>query len=688
MVTVDPQTKSGAPQPVQGLNQIRDHKFESQLTFKQHLKLWWRYQCLKLSGLKVATWLGVPEEVQTKYVESKKSAGQSAIAGGLAYDPDSIVDEFKKPILNPVLAFHEALFADGDRTKCRADNPFAGKKVRVNEAWLFCGQVDEHGKLLRDPKIRESIGSTWPLDHKILYVQGDDEYKKTANAAYMEHQVLPKVAKESRAMRAKILGQLKEDGFFQGDDFGGAGGYDPNQYSEFAPLMGGPFYRQMYMYDFLKQIAYAFEAGNHNPIAKAIIRILTQYALGRRFDVRIKDPVKEAAWNTFNNKHKIIEMICTYWGKEAETYGDFILDTDFWESVDPSTIWDIITDAEHISDEYYYYQSYPTAYQMFTGFNVPGEPGSQDQKASDYIIRQIPAMKLLHMKLNCMSNEKRGRSSIFSILGWLKRFKDLMNAQVIREWLYSCFMWDVEINGSQSDVNNFLAANSEIPLPGSKFVHNQQVKMQPLPAIPSATKSGAGGVYESLLCFIAVACGIPKEFLNIVQSSSGGGSRAGALTSAEPFTKMVEDIQARWESFVKDIFVKAMGQVGIVANRDDVEVLFPSVTKDSTADTLANLVTCEMQGWFDNQMCAEMAAKEMNVTEYNYAEVQLKKQKLQRAGFGVPDMPAPPSRFGNPGSNAGSDSADGGVNPGGANPGGSEIHGSGAQKLKKQLTTL
>lgn len=694
MVTIDPQTKSGAPQPILGLNAIRDKTRESQLTVWQVVKIRFRYQCLKWSGVKVGDWLNnnvfgvqIPDEVKAAYAKNK--SGRSNISGGYDYDPDKMVDDFNKPILNPVYAFHEALFANGDKNKCREDNPYRGKKLCVSEAWLFCAQVDEHGKILKDPKIREGIGSAWPADHKIMHLQGDKEYREAASSAYRVHQELPKLARESRAMRESIFSKLKEDGFLDGDDFGGAGGYDPNQYSEFAPLMGGPFYRQMYMYDTLKQIAYAFEAVNHNPIAKAIIRILVQYGLGRRFDVRIKDPAQNNAWAQFNNQHKIVDKICTFWGKEAETYGDFILDTDYWESVDPSTIWDIITDAEHVNDEYYYYQSYPTAYQMFTGFKVPQEPGSEDQKASDYIVRQIPAMKLLHMKLNCMSNEKRGRSSIFAVLGWLKRFKDLMNAQVIREWLYSCFMWDVEINGSQSDINNYMAANNEIPLPGSRHVHNQQVKMTPLPAIPSATKSGSAGVYESLLCFIAVACGIPKEFLNIVSSTSGGGSRAGALTSAEPFTKMVEDIQARWESFVKDIFVKAMGQVGIQASRDDVEVLFPSVTKDATSDVLNNLVLCEQQGWFDNQMCAEMAAKEMNVTEFNYMEVQQKKLKLARAGFTQPNTPAPGSRFGN--GQGGDDSnvgGDGGVHPGGANPGGSEIHGSGAEDLKAQLTTL
>lgn len=692
MVTIDPQTRTGAPQPIRSLHDIRTRDAESKASFLDRVRIWIRWVGLAFSGTKVADMMGVPKNVQAAYKENKAAFAQSgngfktieeAMAKG--YDADSIVDEFKNPVMNPVIAFHEALFADGDRAKCRKGNPFAGQKLKVSEAWLYCGQVDEHGKMLRDPKVREAIGSTWPVDHKIMYVQGDTDYRKAANAAYMEHKVLPKVARESREMRAQIMGKLKEDGFFDGADFGGAGGYDPNQYSEFAPLMGGPFYRQLYMYDFLKMVAYAFEAVNHNPLAKAIIEILVDYSLGRGFDMKIKDPAMEQAWKAADEKHKITWNIRTTWGKEAETYGDFILDTDKWKSVDPSTVWDIITDAEDIDDEYYYYQSYPTAYQQFTGFNVPGEPGSKDAKAADYIIRQLPAFKMLHMKLNCMSNEKRGRSSIFSILGWLKRVKDLYNAQVIREWLYSCFMWDVEIKGSQNDINAYMAANNDIPLPGSRHVHNESVKMTPLPALATGNKGGTG-IGEELISFISVALRIPTQFLNIVAKSGGAGSRAGALTAAEPFTKKVEGIQARWESFLKDIFVKAMAQSGIIAKRSDVEILFPSVSKDATSDILNNLALCEEQGWLDNQTAAEMAAKELNITEYNYQDIQSRRQKQIRAGIVMDPNQPPPSRFGNGTGSAPQKKT--GVNPGGANPGGSEIHGDGAQNLKDTLKTL
>jgi len=633
------------------------------------------------SGTKVADMMGVPKHVQDAYLQLKHAPSSGGFIGGYDYQPDSVVESFKKPIMNPVVAFHEALVADGDASRCRPENPFRGQKLSVREAWIFEGQVDEAGVLLRDPKVREAIGSKWPVPQRVRHVRSNEEYRALYAKATEVHRHQPersKMARDNACLRESAIRKLKEDGFLDFDFMtdGSNAAFDPNQYTEFAPLMGGPFYRQLYMYDFLRQVAYAFEAQNHNPVAKAITRILVQYAFGRRFEMRIDDDQKKYVWEECESRYGITRKVCEFWAKESETYGDFILDTDTWESVDPSTIWDIITNPEHVSDEYYYYQSYPTAYQMFTGYTVPGEPGAEKQAASEYIIRQIPASKLLHMKLNCMSNEKRGRSSYFSILGWLKRIKDLYNAQVIREWLYSCFMWDVTVKGSAGDVNAYVSQNSQIPLPGSRHVHNEAVTMTPMPAI--ATRGGArgGSVGEELMCFIAVACGIPKEFLNVV-SSGGGGSRAQALTSAEPFTKMIEDIQARWETFITSIFRVVIEKAGLKYKEGDVEILFPSVTKDTTSETMKNLQVAETMGWLAKRTTAEMAAKELNITQYDFEEEQNKIRQDKSDGFDLTGQPMIP---------AGRTGEDDPENDGGI--GDSPIHGKGKEDLEDDLTSL
>ena len=54
---------------------------------------------------------------------------------------------------------------------------------------------------------------------------------------------------------------------------------------DYVPLMGGPFSKQLYMYDALKMFALAFQAYHHDPIARAIIHITRDFTLVRVFRV-------------------------------------------------------------------------------------------------------------------------------------------------------------------------------------------------------------------------------------------------------------------------------------------------------------------------------------------------------------------------------------------------------------------
>ena len=649
------------------LRELRDSGYESRVPFMECVRIWIRWIGLSFSGTKIATLLGVPQKVQEAYKSFSKNHQGPDFSWALPTDPDAIQDELKKPVMNPVFAFHEALVADGDPTKCSEGNPWKGKKVRVKEAHVLHSQFDENGRL------REGLAIPYLVQH----LHGNGEYVETLKKAQALHEALPAISATRRKVvqsRKESLRKLIEDGFIgDADMFGYGFALDPNQYTEYAPLMGGPVFRQQYIYDFLKGVAYAFEAWNHNPIGKGIIRILCQYAFSRGFDLRFKDDAKKEVWEAHDRKFNISRNIVEAWGIEAEVCGEFQLSTEFWEPIDPSTIWDFVTDPEHVNIEYYAYQSFPTAFQTFTGFKVASQPGSEDQKASDYIIRQIPADKYIRMKINCFSNEKRGRGTLFPILGWLKRVKDSFNAKVVREWMYSNFVWDVEVKGNAGDVNAYISANSGIKLPGSQNVHNDGVKISPMPVIASGSAGSTNAVEDAIMCFIAVAMGIPKEFLNI-QMPGAGGSRANSLTSAEPFTKAVEAIQSRWEFFIKQIIKEVLRQNGMGYADGDVEVLFPSVTKDTTTETLQNLSVCQEMSWLSPKTCAEMAAKELNITEYDYEKEMAEILDLQRQGITTtPASTAASSRFG--------------TDPN-ANQNGSEIHGDGKVNLQKQLKTL
>lgn len=576
------------------------------------------------------------------------------------YDPEAEFDELKKPVKNPVIAFNEALMAG---------------KVEVEHAYIFEGKFDYRGKLIENKDHLDGLGLVIP--YRINFVEGDEYKKSLQRAKEIIESARAKLGKLEEAKRRHLAAveKLKEAGLLE-DGFNTdviTRTYDQNQYTEYIPLYGGPFNKQLYLYDYLSMHAKAFEARNHNPIAKRIVDVISQYAFGRRFQVRIKNEKKKKIWKEFDAENKIIHKLSEFWSKEYLTFGELMIDKKKWQSIDPSTVWDIITDPDDISKVYYYYQSYSTAFQTFTGIKVTGEPGSAKQPPIKYIINQLPAHQVIHIKGNVVSQEKRGRSILFPILGWLKRIKDYYNARVIRAQLEASFIWDDSIDGDAADVQSHAQTYSTMPVAGSVFVHNKAVERKPMPAIESQGRGTSGGISDDLLAFIATAVGIPKEFFNV--TGAGANTKATALVGSEPFEKVIEDIQAKFEnlllSIAEDVFIEA----GVGYKKGDVEFTFPSVTKDTTSETIKNISSGEISGFIGHRMAAEMYAAEMNITTYSYDE-EMAEIDRDRAEGHDPLMP-PAGRFQrNPPANGGDPEE------------GSEIHGEQKNRTKNEMRTL
>jgi len=374
--------------------------------------------------------------------------------------------------------------------------------------------------------------------------------------------------------------KLREGDYFSdGSDQDAAGGFgqdyvtgssavygsnrDLNQ--EYVPLMGGPWSKQLYLHQYLDMHAKAFEAFNHNPWAHQLVMLTTYFTLGRGIDhtcnnIDLDEELREFTDRTdFYARFENMLTDC-WWAGEMfiEWYDndDERGRTDF-RTDDPSTIWEIVTDPEDIRKVYYYHQQYSTPMQLYVKSNMP---------QLRYIIRQIPADQISHFKLNVSEYEKRGRTDLFSILGWAKRLKDLMNAHVIKGILEGAFCWDITVSSGDNDVT---ALGLQLPdpfSPGSTFVHTNAVKLEAKQS--GMTASNITPLIDSLSNALAVGTGQPKEFIGM----SARGARAGVLTAVEPGTKRYESRQQfemRIAYTIFDRVIKNLAESSII-NIDDV----------------------------------------------------------------------------------------------------------------------
>lgn len=590
------------------------------------------------------------------------------------YDPDEAFRAIAlEPVQNPVhAALAEAMKSDG--------------KVRIVEAQLYLGRLGQDQRRADPDALRETavlVADFDPAPYKLTTIRGHEKVVEALRAAQEEiEKNHPARVLALEAERNRIERILREDDLFDGvTAMGPRLQYDPNQYTEYTPLYGGEYNRQLYIYDTLTMHARAFEAWNHNPIAKRIVNMLVQYTLGRRVKAVSKKDEVLKAWNAFARKNRIYAKLAKFWAREYLIFGELFLDKTKWVTIDPSSIWDIITDTSDVNDVFYYHQQYTSAYQMFSGIAVPGVPGSADTKPIEYIIRQIPADQVLHLKGECVSNEKRGRSKLFPILGWLKRIKDLYNAEVIGAWMRACFIWDDTIDGGPGDIQAHIAAYSNMPVAGTLFAHNKAIERKVLAPQSSGAGAGAGAtVANEVLAFIATAIGIPKENFNIISAS--GGNRATALVGSEPFTKVIEELQAEMEDLLIRLAEIACTEAGVEYEEGDIEFIFPSVTKDTTSETMKNIALGQEMGWWSQETAAAMGAAEMNITSYDYDEEQekLKAEREQKLVDAAGTLPPVNGGFG--GVKGGGAPQDDGEQPE------SPIHGQGKVKLKKSMGAL
>lgn len=474
-------------------------------------------------------------------------------------------------------------------------------------------------------------------------------------------------ARESlRVKKAAKAGTCKEAFNFDAD-----AQYDSAQYTEFVPIMGGPFNKQLYLQNMLEQHAKVFEAVNHNPVASRAISIYKQYILGAGYKVHSKNPEAVKRWKAYSKKYRIDYKLRKFWLPNLLKYGEIFIDLVTKRGIDSSTIWEIVTNPENCDEVYYYHQQYPTAYQLYTGINVPGVKDSTKPRPTEYVIRQLPYYQVIHIKSNCEENEKRGRSYLYPVIGWLKRLKDLFNAEVIKAWLGASFIWDDTLDGEQADIDAHISRYSSMPKAGSVFAHNKAVERKPMPAV-SGAQQFAYQVIEALIALIATGLGIPKEWFNI----SGGGNRATAVMASEPFAKAVdeaqEDLLILLNLLAADCWKEASEEYA-----DELEFIFPEMTGDTTSEKIKNVALGEEQGYISHETAATMYAAEMKIATYDYQQEQAEITATKNAaanGAAADLLPGGGHSHDEP-------PADPGAEP----PAKPSIHGAGAADIKAQL---
>ncbi len=411
-----------------------------------------------------------------------------------------------------------------------------------------------------------------------------------------------------RSVRSRHMLNLKEDS---------TAAFDTKQ--EYAPLLGTPFYKQMYLYDYLQMHSKCFYFKNYSGLAKNILGNTRNFVIGRGFSITIdkKNDKAKKAWEEYQERSGI-DVEIRNWHDELSAFGELFVKKVFTpngivhRSVDPSTIWEIVTDPENIYDVKYYHQQYGTQYQMYGDKNTP---------LSKYIIQQIPPEQMRQYKVNVTSYEKRGRSDLLSALLYLKYYEDYTQFKLLRVKNEAAFLWDTVIKGDEGDIAAYLAQTESLENvpPGSENVHNEAVTRTPL--APAFSHTGSDDVMKWIVSYICMSVNIPATYLGLLENA-GGGTRAGALVATEPVIRMFDERRSKIEKILTDVFDDVMVDAGLDPKTVEREFNFPEFINEDRSKKIQDLVVARDEKVISHKRMAEMTAKELAITQYDYDQEQ------------------------------------------------------------------
>jgi hypothetical protein len=398
---------------------------------------------------------------------------------------------------------------------------------------------------------------------------------------------------------------------------------------QFLPLIPGPATRQQYWSDYFATSAKAFEAYHHDPIARRAMDLQTEFILGRGIEARVKGDAGQEAWEAFwkanNMDARLEEMV-----RDLALFGELIIryfdsfgpEQLVVRSLDPATIYEIVTDQEDRETVFFYHQQYQTRTELYSppGGNLAPQ-GATPKSNSRFVIRQIPAEEIDHIRVNAVSSEVRGRPDLFPALGHLKRLRDLITSRIVKADMEARMVYKLVVEGTPADIQNLrrqLFPNGKPPNPGTVLGVNKQVDLEGM-----NFTTGDGTVqhdYEALLNLIAVGVGLPKEYLGI----TGQGTRATALVATEPGAKRFESRQKVVERILHRMADRVFDRAGLTGEDREIEFIFPAIATEDRSSKLKDLAFAESNNWLSKETTASTAAKELDFSTFDFEEEQRK----------------------------------------------------------------
>lgn len=405
-----------------------------------------------------------------------------------------------------------------------------------------------------------------------------------------------------------------------------------------------------------------YEAYNANPLAFSIIELTTSFVLGEGITVAAKNrrvqAVIDSFWNnTENHMDERVYNLCTELALYGEQFIHFFVNpydgSVVIRQIDPSIIDMIETDPEDIEKHLRYHRRPISQTVQATAGDAPApfDPNDPQDTAGTWF---TAGAEVIQIAINKVSNAKRGKSDLATILPWLRRYKDWLTDRVRINKFKTAFLWDVQLTGAdKKTIDRKRMEYSYPPEPGSVIIHNEAEKWSAVE--PNINAGDASEDGRQIKLMVAVGATLPEHYL----ADGDNGNRATASEMSLPtllkFKRRQRVIKHMLTLILDRVIAEAL-KAGKIGPRIDTsyDITFPEIDSGEH-QTLAQgmnwllpaLQTAAAQGWLSRETAMkimfEYCGEEIDIPE------ELAKIEAQMAAPGqTTQAPAAPGQ-GDPG---------------------------------------
>lgn len=348
----------------------------------------------------------------------------------------------------------------------------------------------------------------------------------------------------------------------------------------------------------------AYAAWCRNPLAGQIVNLTTWFVMGKGIGFTAADPrVQEILTGFWNDPENDMRAVQHWMSNELQIYGEIFCrffvnpfdGTVRLALLDPLEIRDIVTDPDDIRKPVVYLREYRKSglpeewIDAFTGHGGTGWFPTSDELVKEVIDGQ----EVLHVKVNNVSNRKRGLSELYRVLPWLDAYDRWLEDRLAINKARGAFAFLRKVPSMPSKAAGPFETDSSgkyvVPKPGSILVVHESEEWEVLS--PSIGADDAKEDGRAIKLMIAAGSGIFEHYFGDPSTGNLATTRSMEL----PMVKKFEDRQRLFENVFGKIFqrvIEAGIRSGILPAGVDrkVEVSFPPIAPDDVASLTDTLV--------------------------------------------------------------------------------------------------